>query len=184
MVPTITDYVQAGAAVLTMVAAMAAAVIAWRAPKMAAEYAERYRRENAKIDERDRLRMHTLQALLRGRKQLLHQDSVAALNFVDLAFADDLEVRNAHRAFVRLTYGGTPEQIVAAYHELILSAARSVGLGAELQSDDIHNGYYPEIFGKLDAALLAEAEMKLARKNSPDELPKFPPLIDNLPTAP
>lgn len=164
MTPTITDYVQAGAAVLTMGAAIIALVIASKAPRLAAKYAEQYRRDNAKADERDRLRMSVLLMLLRGRKQLLHQDSVAALNIVDLAFADVPAVRNAHRVFVRTTFGGKPEEIVSAYHVLILAAADAVGLGDTIGSDDLHNGYYPESFGMLDAAAMAEAEQKLAAK--------------------
>jgi len=162
--PTITDFVQAGAAVLTMIAAFAALFVAIKAPKWAASYAESFRREHAKIDERDRLRMHTLLMLVRGRKQILHPDTVTALNIVDLAFSDEFAVRDAHRSFIRATNGGTSEQIVTNYYALVLAAARSVGLGEHFLSDDLHNGYYPEGLGKLDEAALAEAEQKLAAK--------------------
>lgn len=164
MEPTFTDYVQACAAVLTMLAAFAALFIAFKAPKWAARYAESFRREHAKVDERDRLRMHTLFMLVRGRKQILHPDVVTALNIVDLAFSDVADVRDAHRSFIRATIGGTSEQIVTAYYALVLAAARSVGLGEHFLSDDLHNGYYPQGFGKLDEAALAEAEQKLAAK--------------------
>lgn len=164
MEPTVTDYIQAGASVLTMLAAFFALFIAFKAPQWAARYAESYRREHAKIDERDRLRLHTLYMLVRGRKQILHHDAVTALNIVDIAFSDDFAVRDAHRSFIRATNGGTGEQIVTAYYALVLATARSVGLGEHFLSDDLHNGYYPEGFGKLDEAALAEAEQKLAAK--------------------
>lgn len=169
MEPTITDYVQAGAAVLTMLAALAAIFVAYRAPEWAAKYAESYRRANAKADERDRLRMHTLFLLVRGRKQILHPDVVTAINIVDIAFSDDPDVRDAHRRFIRATDAGSSENIITAYHSLVLAAARSVGLGEHFRSDDLHNGYYPEGFGKLDEAALAEAEQKLAARAAQKE---------------
>lgn len=54
------ETISAGAAVLTMVAAVAAMVVAWRAPKMAAQFAENLRRQNEAETERTRLRMMIL----------------------------------------------------------------------------------------------------------------------------
>jgi hypothetical protein len=164
MEPTITDWVQAIASVFTLAAAIAAVVIATKAPRLAAEFAEEFRRQNSKTDERDRLRFHVLLMLVRGRKQLLHQDTISALNIVDVAFSDVPSVRGAHRLFVHATTSKTNEEIVQAYHELTVEAARAIGLGDELSRADMLNGYYPIGLGQLDEAALAEAEEKIARR--------------------
>jgi hypothetical protein len=82
MEPTTTDWIQAGASVLTMMAAIVAALIAAKAPRLAAKYAEDYRRENAKADEAARLKSLVFQALMKGRQEIMNADSRAAINLV------------------------------------------------------------------------------------------------------
>ena len=169
MEPSLTDWIQAGAAALTLLAAIVAAIIALKAPRMAAKYAEEYRRENVKIDDQSKLQTDVFRALMKGRSEILAPDSRAAINLVEVAFPDNADVRNARRMFT-VAARARPfdaNQMVKSYFDLIESVSKAIG--ASVDRFDIESGYYPEALGKIDEAAVADAEMKLALNAKPPQ---------------
>ena len=164
MIPMATDWIQAGASTLTLGAAIVAAVIAARAPKQAAQYAERYRRETARLDEQAAFQTYIFRALMKGRSEIANVDSRAAINLVEAAFPNDAAVRTAKRLFTRAADAQPfdAERLARCYLDLIAAVANAVDLGDVIDRADIEAGYYPVGLGKLDAAALLEAEKKLA----------------------
>ena len=163
--PSITDWIIAVAATLTMVAAIAALIVAWRAPQMAAQFAEQLRRDDAVESDRAKLRMAIFISLMKSRNQILHREAIDALNLVDVVFADAQSVRRARKSFIEATLEepSQPVKIVERYHALIDKVAAEVGFSGSIGPSDIQSGYYPRGLGKLDEAALAEAEEKIAR---------------------
>lgn len=160
------EWIQALAAVLTLLAALAALVIAAKAPRLAAKYAEDYRRQTAADDELRSLQSNVFRALMKGRKEILASDTRAAINLVEAAFPDHPKVRNARRMFTKAA-NATPfnaDVFVQAFTELVQEVTVAVGLGDRIDRFDIESGYYPEALGKMDEAAIAEAELKLADK--------------------
>ncbi|WP_334655698.1 DUF6680 family protein [Sphingomonas panaciterrae] len=151
-----------------MVAAIAALVIAWRAPKMAAEFAERLRAQNQATEELQRFQMNVFATLMRCRAEILNPEARAAINSVDVAFAAHAEVRDARRLFFEAVSQQpvNSERIIERYHGLIETVARALGLGSIITGFDVRAGYYPTAIGRLDEAALAEAEEKIARRNA------------------
>jgi hypothetical protein len=158
------EWIQAIAAVATLFAAIAAAVIAFQTPKLAAQYAEEYRRKNAAIDEQRAFQQMIFRALMKGRNELASLDTRAAINLVEVAFPNDTKVRNARRMFTKAASAQPfqAERLIECFNSLIQAVAEAVGLGEAINRFDIESGYYPEVLGKLDAAALHDAEMKLA----------------------
>jgi hypothetical protein len=115
MDPTLTDWIQAIATVVTGFVAVAALLIARKAPEAAGRFADQYRAQSAKSEERERLKLWTFTMLLKGRRQMLHQDTIAALNLVDFILHDDSAVRSAYRLFVDETTTGDAENIINRY---------------------------------------------------------------------
>lgn len=165
------DWVQAISSILTLLAAVVAVVIAAKAPKLAARFAEDYRKDGAREDERARLRTTVLLMLLRGRRQLTAKETVEALNIVDFAFHDDVNVRSSYRVFIEATMRGGPELIVQKYQALTLSVAKALGYSDSITEADMALGYYPEVLGRLDAAALIDADRKLAEIGAAAERP-------------
>lgn len=156
-------WLQAIAALLTMVAAVAAAIIAAKAPERAAHFAEKRRADMAKEEDRRRFQYQILQALMKGRRSLLHADTIAALNLVDLAFHDAPRVRSAYRLFISTSVDGDAETLLQRYLDLLREVSTAVGMGEALHEDDFRLGYYPNALVRLDEAALADAEAKLAK---------------------
>lgn len=170
------EWIQAGAAVATLLAALAALVVAAKAPRMAAQFAEQYRRETARDEDRQRLRIGIFTALMRGRRAMLHPDTVAALNLIDVGFIDSQDVRDAWRSFVVASETEPYEAVrqVERFHALIAAVAREVGFAEHLRSDDIRLGYYPLGQGKLDQAAFEQAEETIARRAAAAAIPPSP----------
>lgn len=164
MGPTITDWIQAGAAIAMMVAAIAAAVIAWKVPRLAAQYAEEYRRETASADELRQFQTWVFRALMKGRAEMLSSDTRAAINLVEAAFTKDPKVRGARRSFTKAanTLPYDEKLIVEAYLALVEAVSCAAGYGDHIDRFDIESGYYPRAMGLLDEAALAEAAAKIA----------------------
>lgn len=160
------EWVSAAAALLTFGAAAAALVVAWRAPKMAAEFAETLRRQNQATDELQRFQMNVFVTLMRCRAEILNPEARAAINVVDVAFPRNEGVRNARRLFLEAAAvpDGPPERTVERYHALIEAVARATDLSSQISGFDVRAGYYPEGVSKLDQAALADAEEKIARR--------------------
>lgn len=158
-----TDWIIAGASLITAFVAIGAYRVAKAAPKAAAKFADEFRSDSIVREERQRLRTNVLISLLRGRRQLFHSDTIAALNVVDFAFDDVPAVRSKYRLFIDQTTSGNPEGVVKAYQDLTVEVARALGFGETMTEADMRLGYYPELLGKLDASAIAEAEEKIAR---------------------
>ncbi|WP_448658303.1 DUF6680 family protein [Sphingomonas sp. CJ99] len=158
------EWVQAIAGVATMLAAIAALIIAAKTPRLAAQWAEQYRRETAEADAKRQIQLNVFYALMKSRVEILNVDARAAINLVDVVFSDNLEVRSARNLFIQasLKEPFEPNVMVERYHQLIESVARAVGLGSAINGFDIRQGYYPEAMAKLDQAAVADAEARLA----------------------
>lgn len=118
MESTITDWLQAGAGLVTMVAAIAALIIASKAPRLAAKFAEDYRRQNSAEDQRQQLQMQIMAALMKCRSEILHPDARAAINLADVAFSTNQDVLSARRLFLEAAQAEpyNPTRIVERYH--------------------------------------------------------------------
>lgn len=169
MGPHVTDWIQAAASLLTMMAAFAALIIAAKAPKWAAKFAEDYRQQNASAEEIQRFRMQVFSTLMAHRSEILAREARAAINLVDVAFAGIPRVRNARRLFIEATSGESPTNIIERYHALIEAVAHEMDSSAELDGFDVRRGYYPVAAGKIDEAALMEAEEKIAKRAARDE---------------
>lgn len=165
---TAADWIQAGAAVFTSAAALCALIIAAKAPKWAARWAETYRSQSEKSNEREKLRTYILMTLLRCRKTLVHADALGALNMIDVAFHDCKAIREAHKSFIDATNAQpySAQTIVERYHFLIDKIVQEMGFGDSISVFDIRNGYYPEALGRIDEAALADADEKIAKRDA------------------
>jgi len=174
MQPSITDWILAGSAILIFGSAVLAAIIASKAPKMAARFAEGYRAQNAAREEMQKLKFHTFLQLMAHRADLASPLAQQAVNAVDVLFANYPEVRKARQMFVFAVNERTTDAtvIVERYHSLIETVASAMGVASWISPSDIHLGYYPEAAANLDQAALAEAEERIAlreaAKQSPD----------------
>lgn len=159
-----TDWIQAIASLLTMGAAFLALRIASKAPKLAASYAEEFRRESARIDEERALQIYVFRCLMKGRSEIVHPDTRAAINLCEAAFPDDPRVRAARRMFTKASLADPFDHdgFVKAYLSLLESVTVAVGLGDKIDRFDIESGYYPKALGILDEAAIADASAKLA----------------------
>lgn len=168
MQPQLTDWIQAFAASVTMIAAIAALIIASKAPRLAAKFAEDYRRQSAVEDELKRFRALIFQSLMKHRHpyEIFAQDARAAINLIDVAFADDLDVRAARRSFIEATERPNEgEPIEVRYHALIAAVSKAMGFSDRISDLDVRNGYYPTALGTMDQAAVREAAARLAAFN-------------------
>lgn len=163
------DWVQAIAAILTLLAALAALVIAAKAPRLAAKYAEDYRRQTAASDELKALQTYVFRALMKGRQEILAQETRGAINLVEAAFPDHPKVRNARRMFTKAANAQPFDatSFVLAFSDMVQEVANAVGLGDKIDRFDIESGYYPAVLGKIDEAAIADAELKIAERAKP-----------------
>ncbi|ODP39355.1 hypothetical protein BFL28_11140 [Sphingomonas turrisvirgatae] len=159
---------QAAASVLTMLAAVAALIIAKRAPKQAARFAEQFRSASAEIEQRRGLQMTVFMALMKCRRELLNQDARGAVNVCDVAFADHPEVLNARRLFLEatLTPGTDAVLTVERYHSLTEAVGRALGYTDRLTAQDMRTGWYPDALYMIDQASIQDAQDKLARREA------------------
>lgn len=162
------DLVQAIAAVATFLAAAAAVFATFRAPRLAAKFAEDLRIANQKADEERRLKLWVFTTLMQFRRQIINPSAVAALNLIDVVFCDNAEVRNAWRSFSAAVHETpySPEKVSERYHSILEKMARGLGLHESISIADIQNAYYPEGLGQLDEATYLETQEKLQRLRS------------------
>jgi hypothetical protein len=159
------DWVQAIAAILTLGAAGLAVWATFRAPKLAAEFAEKLRNDTQSIEEQRRMKLYILTTLMQYRGQISNYNSVSALNLIDLVFADSQEVRGAWKHFNQAT-AAVPfsnETTMERYRQIINCIARDVGLNDKLSIQDIETAYFPKGLAELDEAMHLETQEKLQR---------------------
>lgn len=134
------------AACLSAVAAIAAAVATWRAPISAARIAESLRRAGDKTSERQRFRLNVFAQIMQGRAEIWAEDSVRALNSIDVAFSDSRPVREA---WVELYQALDTAPLVKHVFEektrkLLQEMAKDLGLADNLRLDDFARIYFPK----------------------------------------
>src|SRR5687767_8412972 len=83
-----------------MMAAVIAVIIAAKAPRWAAKFAEDYRRQNAATDEAYKLQFQVFLQLMAHRAELASINARQAVNAVDVIFASNTDVRNARQMFM------------------------------------------------------------------------------------
>lgn len=156
--------VQAIAAILTFLAALLAVWAAFRAPKLAAEFAEALRINNSIVEENRRLKMWIFSTLMQNRASILAVDSITALNMIDVVFLDSPEVRNARRDFM---VASEAEPLVAIsvierYYSLIHCVVRDMGISEKLTISDIRSIYYPRDLGERAELDMLERQQRLS----------------------
>ncbi len=162
------EWVQAIASIATLGTAGAALKIALDGPRRSARFAEEYRALSKEADDRRAMRVGVFATLMRCRSQMLHVDAVTALNLVDVAFIDAPNVRESWRHFL-VAAGAKPfnaTALIERYHGIIHAIAREMKLSDSISLTDVQAAYYPEAFGTMDEAALADAEEKLARRTA------------------
>ena len=160
------EQIQAAAAIATFLAAALAVWAAFRAPKLAAEFAERLRIDNQREQESRQAKFMIFANLMQFRAQILNPVAVGSLNLIDVVFADSPEVRGAWRHFHQATEETNSysyEKIRERYLSVVEKIARDIGLSDKITIADIQNSYYPRGLGEVDEATYYELQDKLKR---------------------
>lgn len=162
-------WLQAGAGVLTFGAAAWAVLAAYRAPKLAASFAEQLRRDHAAEEEAQREKKWILSTLMRYRGQMLHHDVVSALNMIDIAFLHSKDVREAYQQYWTATNTDNPFALRRErFFRIIAAIAGDLGLSQELRVADIERSYYPQFVGRRIEVELAETDLRWDQLHNPD----------------
>jgi hypothetical protein len=133
------------AASASAIAAIAAAVATWRGPLAAARMAETLRQKSADAHETKRVKHNILGTLMQERAEISTEDAVRALNLIDLAFFDSLEVRESW-AELHLTLCASPylgHVVEERLRKLLRSMADDLGFSNKLRQDDFGRIYFP-----------------------------------------
>jgi hypothetical protein len=164
------EQVQAIAAMATFFAAALAVWAAFRAPKLAAKFAENLRSSNLKIEEERRQKVVLFGTLLEHRGSLGSFQSVSAVNLTDLIYASCPDVRNARKDFMEAAKAD-PFEFIALYERylaLIGAMARELGLDDRLTIADIRSAWLPKNLGEQAELEFLERQSKLeALRNRP-----------------
>jgi hypothetical protein len=164
------EQVQAIAAIATFFTAGLAVWAAFKAPKLAADFAEGLRIANLRVEEQRRRKLILFATLLENRGSMATVQSVSAINLTDLVFADVAEVREARKDFMEAANAESFE-VVALYERylgLIRAIARDLGLQDSISIADIRSAWLPTGLGEQAELEQLERQQKLAelrRKN-------------------
>ena len=163
-------WVQAIAGIATFAAAATAAWIASKVPA----WSERERAASRKAEQEADLQRYVLVNLLKGRTALVHQDTLAAINLMDVAFLRSPDVRAARNNFMQAAAAEpfSSERLLERFHAMIIAVVREMGLSSDITPADVQLGYYPRLLGQMDEAAIAEAEEKIARRAASEVGPK------------
>lgn len=103
---------------------------------------------------------------MKGRGAIVHQDTLDAINLIDVAFHQSEAVRAARRAFMECAGAEpfSPVPLVDCFYEILVAVVREMDLSGQITVEDIQQGYYPVGLGKLDGAAFADGEAKLRRR--------------------
>jgi hypothetical protein len=134
------------AAFLSALAATAAAIATWRGPMSAARMAERLRRETETERESYRFRFNVFAMIMQGRAEIYSEDSVKALNSIDIAFYRSPLVREAWaELFQSLNKGPYVDHVIEErVRRLLKEMAADLGLADSLRLDDFGRVYFPK----------------------------------------
>ncbi len=157
---------QTVAAGLSAVAAIAAAVAAWRGPLSAAELAERLRRAGEVEHERRRLKLWVFSTLLQERAQSYSIEGVRAFNLIDVVFMDVKTVREAW-ADLYTSYDAKNNVPLHARDErmrkLLQAMAADLQMSDGLRIDDFTRVYLPNALAEEQRLQQLEREAALKR---------------------
>ncbi|MEE2916503.1 MAG: DUF6680 family protein [Pseudomonadota bacterium] len=159
------DQVQAISAVLTFLAASCAVWATFRAPKLAAEFAEKLRADSQKDDEERRLKLWILTTLMQNRAAIAGPNAVSALNLIDIVFSDAVEVRQAWKHFLSAAEEDpySADRIKERYLAICEKISRHLGLSDRIAVSDIQAVYYPQLMLNMDEAAYYELQDKIKR---------------------
>lgn len=143
------------AAFLSAVAAIAAALATWRAPITAAKMAETLRRQGDNEAESRRFRLNVFALIMQGRAELYSEDTVRALNSIDVAFNNSVPVREAWaELYQALNTAPLQNHVVdERIRKLLREMAQDLGIADTLRLDDFARTYFP-------TALAQDREMR------------------------
>ena len=147
------------AAFLSAVAAVAAAVATWRAPISAARISEKLRRQGDGDAESRRFKLNVFASIMQGRAELAAEDTVRALNSIDVAFNKSVPVREAWAELYQ-ALGTTPMQnhmVDERIRKLLREMAQDLGIADTLRLDDFARIYFP-------TALAQDREMRALQR--------------------
>lgn len=143
------------AAFLSAVAAIAAAIATWRAPISAAQIAERLRRQGDSELEARRFKLNVFATIMQGRAELASEDTVRALNSIDVAFNKSEGIRESWAELYQ-SLNTSPWQahvVDERMRRLLREMAQDLGISDTLRIDDFGRTYFP-------TALAQDREMR------------------------
>jgi hypothetical protein len=153
------------AAFLSAIAAIAAAVATWRGPMSAARMAEQLRRSAENEMESRRFRFNVFATVMQGRAEIWSEDTVRALNSIDIAFHRSAKVREAWaELFQALNAKPNVSHVIdERIRKLLKEMASDLGLADALRLDDFGRVYFPTALGEEREVRALERQAALAR---------------------
>ena len=155
--------IQAAAAIATFFASILAVWAAFRAPRLAAEFAENLRAISSVQDENRRLKLFIFSTLMQHRGSILAEDSLSAINLIDVVFVTSHQVREARRDFM-VAANSEPfvaNSMVERFFNIIHAITRDLGLNDQITISDIRSVYYPRDKGERAELEVLERQQKL-----------------------
>jgi hypothetical protein len=176
----------------TAFAAIATGFAAWatyRSPKITVETTALIQKQA----ERRHQRLHIFATIMQYRRYLYFEESVKALNMIDVVFHDNKEVRDAWKDLysaygderLNTNEGGRIKEDLV--YNLLRAMANDLGFASDFNADDIRRIYYPMILANHHDLLYFEQDerlrhlkMKLAARTTqniapPDKAEEPPP---------
>lgn len=132
-------------AACSALAATFSAVAAWRMPVSAARLAERMRTDNERKTQERHFKLNVFAEIMQSRAEIYSENSVKALNSIDIAFHKSESVREAWaELYQALNTSSTPAHVVEErLRKLLREMAQEVGLAESLRLDDFGRIYFP-----------------------------------------
>jgi hypothetical protein len=130
---------------LALIISIAAAVVTWKAPQIAARLAEGLRSAGARIERRDDLKRWVFMTLMQQRATPFTQEAVQAFNIIDVVFHDAQAVRDKWALYFRSMDASQQVPQHTQRQQLTdLLAAMAADLGLTgMRADDLARSYSP-----------------------------------------
>ena len=159
----VTAWLPTLAALLSAIATGFAAYAAWKAPRSAAELAEKLRKQSEIESETRRMKVYIFTQLMQDRGTTITREGTRALNLIDLVYADSDAVRDAWAELYN-SYGIQEmpwHERQKRLHNLLKVMASDLGLSGKLRVDDFGRVYYPIAIEKEDRIQMLRNERLL-----------------------
>jgi hypothetical protein len=153
---------QAISGIATFLAACIAVWASFRAPKLAAEFAEKLR-SNAFAAERARImQLDLLFDLMKRRNSFTYSDVYSSLNLIDLVFVESAPVRQAWHQFYLSVMDPNAVQSLRQerYNKIVEEIVRHLGLGDQISSLNVQMAYVPKIEARRQEVFMSEINKK------------------------